>query len=119
MKQSERRMIMSYTKATIDKINADITNHFPHLYPIEDNFQLIHYGVSRLVMLDRYAQKDRTLKTLGVGDVVVTIVKEDPKFPARGIGIVRGIDSDKEIAQSNWKRNGAHRSKMRRKRQQA
>ena len=38
---------MSYTKATIDKINADITNHFPHLYPIEDNFQLIHYGVSR------------------------------------------------------------------------
>jgi len=89
---------MSYTKATIDKINADITNHFPHLYPIEDNFQLIHYGVSRLVMLDRYAQKDRTLKTLGVGDIVVTIVKEDPKFPARGIGIVRGIDSDKEIA---------------------
>lgn len=87
---------MSYSKATIEKLNADITRHFPHLVVIEDDFQLIHSGVSRLVMLDRYAQKDRGLKTLGVGDVVVTIVKEDPKFPARGIGIVVDIDKDKE-----------------------
>lgn len=83
---------MSYSKATIEKLNADITRHFPHLVPIEDDFYLIHSGVSRLVMLDRYAQKDRGLKTLGVGDIVVTIVKDDPKFPARGIGMVVEID---------------------------
>jgi len=87
---------MSYTKVTIEKLNADITRHFPHLVPIEADFQLIHSGVSRLVMLDRYAQKDRGLKTLGVGDVVVTIVKDDPKFPARGIGVVVEIDRQKE-----------------------
>ncbi|MGB7593982.1 MAG: vitamin B12-dependent ribonucleotide reductase [Erysipelotrichaceae bacterium] len=83
---------MSYSKATIAKLNDDITRHFPHLVPIEDDFHLIHSGVSRLVMLDRYAQKDRGLKTLGVGDIVVTIVKDDPKFPARGIGMVVEID---------------------------
>lgn len=87
---------MSYSKATIEKLNADITRHFPHLVPIEDDFHLIHSGVSRLVMLDRYAQKDRGLKTLGVGDIVVTIVKDDPKFPARGIGMVVEIDRNHE-----------------------
>jgi ribonucleoside-diphosphate reductase alpha chain len=85
-----------YQKETIFKLNQDITTHFTHIFPIEPSFSLTHAGVSRLVMLDRYSQKDRSLKTLGVNDLVVTIVKEDPKFPARGIGIITKMDKEKE-----------------------
>lgn len=47
-------------------------------------------------MLDRYAQKDRELRTLGIGDIVLTVIKEDPKYPARGVGVVKAIDWEKE-----------------------
>jgi ribonucleoside-diphosphate reductase alpha chain len=85
-----------YQNETIFKLNHDITTHFTHIFPIEPSFSLTHSGVSRLVMLDRYSQKDRSLKTLGVNDLVVTIVKEDPKFPARGIGVITKMDKEKE-----------------------
>lgn len=85
---------MKYSETTVQKLNADIRSHFPHIYPIEKEDHLSHAGVSRLVMLDRYAQKDRSHKSLGVGDVVVTVVKEDPKFPSRGIGTVVSIDHE-------------------------
>lgn len=87
---------MSYTQSTIEKLNADIRQHFYHIFPIEKEFKLTHAGVSRLVMLDRYSQKDRSLKTLGVNDIVVTIVKEDPKFPSRGIGLVLDVNYEHE-----------------------
>ena len=87
---------MIYPKATIEKLNSDIERNFPYLFKVEDNFVTTHEGVSRLVMLDRYAQKDRTLVTLGIGDVVLTVIKEDLKYPARGIGVVRGINLDEE-----------------------
>lgn len=87
---------MMYSKQTIENLNKDIENHFPHLHKIEENFKTTHEGVSRLVMLDRYAQKDRELISLNVGDLVLTVIKEDPKYPARGIGIVTSIDKEKE-----------------------
>ena len=80
---------MSYTKETINKLNQDIRTYFPLITEISDSFHIQHDGVSRLVMLDRYAQKDRELVSLGVGDLVVTVIKEDPKYPARGIGFVK------------------------------
>ena len=86
-----------YHQTTIKKLNRDITEHFHHIFPIEPDFKLTHTGVSRLVMLDRYSQKDRSLKTLGLDDVVVTIVKDDPKFPARGIGVVVAINPQTEM----------------------
>ena len=60
---------------------------YPYLTEIQPEDHTIHSGVSRLVMLDRYAQKDRELKTLGVGDIVLAVIKEDPKYPARGVGV--------------------------------
>ena len=88
---------MSYTKETINKLNQDIRTYFPLITEISDSFHIQHDGVSRLVMLDRYAQKDRELVSLGVGDLVVTVIKEDPKYPARGIGFVKSVDYEKEI----------------------
>ena len=54
--------------------------------------KLTHKGVSRLVMLDRYTYKDTEKITLSAGDFVVLTIKEDPKFPARGLGFIQEID---------------------------
>lgn len=87
---------MIYSQTTINKLNNDIQRYFPYLFMIEDDFVTTHEGVSRLVMLDRYAQKDRSLISLGVNDIVLTVIKEDPKYPARGIGMVQSIDNASE-----------------------
>lgn len=73
------------------KLNQDIAL-FPQVYPVTDDMKLAHKGVSRLVMLDRYAFKDTEKKTLKEGDFVVLTVKADPKFPARGLGFIRSVD---------------------------
>ena len=83
-----------YPESLIQNINKDIKTHFTHLYPITDEMEKTLDGVSRLVMLDRYTQKDLTLKTLKKGDLVLTIVRDDPKFPARGVGFIEKIDGD-------------------------
>lgn len=83
-----------YSQNLINKLNLDIKNNFPLIHPIEEDFKITHSGVSRLVMLDRYSQKDRDLKTLSVGDLVLTVVKEDPVYPSRGIGYIKEIIGD-------------------------
>ncbi len=83
-----------YSKELIQKLNKDITSNFTHLFPITVDMKKTFSGVSRLVMLDRYTQKDLSLDTLSIGDLVITVVKNDPKFPARGIGNVLEINGD-------------------------
>ncbi|GFR75219.1 ribonucleoside-diphosphate reductase [Elysia marginata] len=56
--------------------------------------KITNEGISRMVMLDRYSQKDRKLETLTPGDLVVAKIKHDPKFPTLGIGYVKDILSD-------------------------
>ncbi len=51
-------------------------------------------GISELVFLDRYAVKDPH-KDLQLGDTVVVLVKEDPRFPQKEVGFVRAIDGDR------------------------
>jgi len=76
------------------KLNEDIKK-FPQVFPITDDMKLSFDGISRLIMLDRYAFKDTKKETLSIGDTVVLTVKNDPKFPARGIGIVKAIEGRK------------------------
>lgn len=87
-----------YSKALINKLNHDIEHNFPFLFKVEEHFKTAHDGVSRLVMLDRYAQKDRRLETLSEGDLVLTVVRDDPKFPARGVGYIQSLDRNSETA---------------------
>ncbi|WP_165996628.1 vitamin B12-dependent ribonucleotide reductase [Bacillus sp. Cs-700] len=75
----------------IAQLNKDI-EMFAQVHPITEDMHLSHKGVSRLVMLDRYAFKDTEKKTLQKGDFVVLTIKEDPKFPARGLGYIENID---------------------------
>ncbi|MEH7610921.1 vitamin B12-dependent ribonucleotide reductase [Gottfriedia acidiceleris] len=82
--------------ANIQKLNQDIM-HFPMITPINPKMHKTTFkGVSRTVMLDRYAFKDIKLVTLGVGDLVVLTYKDDPKFPRRGYGEVIAIDNSQE-----------------------
>ncbi|QZT32699.1 vitamin B12-dependent ribonucleotide reductase [Caldalkalibacillus thermarum TA2.A1] len=81
----------------IDRLNEDI-KQFPQVHPITPDMHRALKGVSRLVMLDRYAFKDIEKRTLKKGDFVVLTVKEDPKFPARGYGFVLDFDREKGTA---------------------
>jgi ribonucleoside-diphosphate reductase alpha chain len=80
-------------KLNIDfgRLNEDI-HLFPQVHPITPDMKITHKGVSRLVMLDRYTFKDTEKITLTNGDFVVLTIKEDPKFPARGLGYIQEIN---------------------------
>ncbi|MEK4028834.1 vitamin B12-dependent ribonucleotide reductase [Pseudobacillus sp. FSL P4-0506] len=82
----------------IDRLNKDISV-FPQVHPVTSDMKITHKGVSRLVMIDRYSFKDTEKVTLTEGDFVVLTIKEDPKFPARGIGFITSIDWQKKKAE--------------------
>lgn len=92
-------MVVSVVEQSIpiNQLNQDI-EQFPQVHPITSDMHLTHKGVSRLVMIDRYSFKDTEKKTLKAGDFVVLTVKQDPKFPARGLGIIEAINQDKKTA---------------------
>ncbi|MDM5199675.1 vitamin B12-dependent ribonucleotide reductase [Fictibacillus enclensis] len=81
----------------IEMLNKDI-EQFPQVHPVTSDMKTAHKGVSRLVMLDRYSFKDTERKTLKEGDFVVLTIKEDPKFPARGLGYIVSIDWEAKTA---------------------
>jgi ribonucleoside-diphosphate reductase alpha chain len=80
-----------YSKELINQLNEDI-KHYPVIHKIKPFMKKTYKGVSRLVMLDRYAFKDTAKLTFKEGDFVVLTAQEDPKFPVRGLGIVTAID---------------------------
>lgn len=82
-----------YSEKTIESLNEDI-KQFPQVHPITADMKRTQDGVSRLVMLDRYAFSDTEKKTLKTGDFVILTIKDDPSFPARGFGYVTEIVGD-------------------------
>ncbi|GKW44375.1 vitamin B12-dependent ribonucleotide reductase [Planococcus sp. NCCP-2050] len=78
-------------------LNKDI-QLFPQVHEITSDMKTTHKGVSRLVMIDRYSFKDTAKTTLKAGDFVVLTVKEDPKFPARGLGYIVSVDKQANTA---------------------
>ncbi|MDQ0158606.1 ribonucleoside-diphosphate reductase alpha chain [Alkalibacillus salilacus] len=78
----------------VDQLNEDI-KQFPNVHPVTSDMSTTHKGVSRLVMLDRYAFKDTEKRTIQEGDFVVLTVKDDPKFPARGTGFIYELKGDR------------------------
>ncbi len=81
----------------IERLNEDI-RLFPQVHAITPDMKTTHKGVSRLVMIDRYSFKDTEKITLSAGDFVVLTIKEDPKFPARGLGYIKEIDWENKKA---------------------
>ncbi|MED1468214.1 vitamin B12-dependent ribonucleotide reductase [Bacillus salipaludis] len=80
-----------------ERLNEEI-HLFPQVHPVTPDMKITHKGVSRLVMLDRYTFKDTEKITLKNGDFVVLTIKEDPKFPARGLGYITDIDWENKKA---------------------
>lgn len=85
-------------KLQVERLNKDISL-FPPVHPVTEDMHITHKGVSRLVMIDRYAFKDTEKITLSEGDFVVLTIKEDPKFPARGLGYITSIDWEQKMAE--------------------
>jgi ribonucleoside-diphosphate reductase, adenosylcobalamin-dependent len=52
-------------------------------------------GLSEKIFLDRYALKDPDTNNTKVGDVVLVLTKDDPKFPAKEVGEVIHRDGRK------------------------
>ena len=92
-----KQLIEEEQRINVNQLNKDI-ELFSNIHPITTDMKHTHKGVSRLVMLDRYAYKDNTKKTLKKGDFIVLTIKADPKFPARGVGYIQSIDWDKNEA---------------------
>ncbi|MFT4417286.1 vitamin B12-dependent ribonucleotide reductase [Fredinandcohnia humi] len=90
-------VVLEKMNINVERLNQDI-RLFPQVHPITEDMKLTHKGVSRLVMLDRYTFKDTEKITLAVGDFVVLTIKEDPKFPARGLGFIVDIDWEQKTA---------------------
>ncbi|WP_062104703.1 vitamin B12-dependent ribonucleotide reductase [Bacillus niameyensis] len=86
------------SKLNVERLNKDI-RQFSQVHPITSEMKITHKGVSRLVMIDRYAFKDTEKITLTAGDFVVLTIKEDPKFPARGLGFIQSIDWEANTAE--------------------
>jgi ribonucleoside-diphosphate reductase alpha chain len=82
---------MSVSHSHAEHLNRDI-KHFPNVHPISPDMKILHKGVSRLIMLDRYAYKDIEKKTLKEGDLVVLTIKDNPEFPSRGLGKIKHIN---------------------------
>ncbi|NIK29616.1 ribonucleoside-diphosphate reductase alpha chain [Thalassobacillus devorans] len=97
----------SHTNIDVERLNKDI-RQFPQVHEIESDMKITHKGVSRLVMLDRYAFKDTERLTLGEGDFVVLTVKEDPNFPARGLGFIESIDWEAKRAKVKVEQEFVH-----------
>lgn len=76
-----------------ESLNQDI-RRFSGVFPIEPEMRMSFEGISRLIMLDRYAFKDPTGETIKRNDLVVLTTHEDPKYPSRGVGIVTDIAED-------------------------
>ncbi|MGM8365114.1 vitamin B12-dependent ribonucleotide reductase [Virgibacillus sp. W0181] len=89
--------VQEQMEINVSSLNKDI-QLFPQVHPIDNDMKITHTGVSRLVMLDRYAFKDTEKKTVKKGDFVVLTVKSDPNFPARGFGFIKDIDWDNNMA---------------------
>ena len=90
---------MKISKQQISNINTDIKRikrMFPKakLFEVTDDMHITKSGVSRLVFMDRYTFKDLTKSTVKTGDIVVLTVKNDPQFPARGIGVIKEIKGE-------------------------
>ncbi|WP_335872792.1 vitamin B12-dependent ribonucleotide reductase [Bacillus sp. 2205SS5-2] len=81
----------------VERLNKDI-GLFSQVHPVTSDMNMSHKGVSRLVMIDRYSFKDTEKMTLTEGDFVVLTIKDDPKFPARGLGFIKKINWEDKTA---------------------
>ena len=74
-----------YSQQLIKKLNQDIKDSFPHLFLIDtETMSKTFSSVSRMVLLDRYSQKDINHQSISVGDLIICVVKDDPNFPKIG-----------------------------------
>ena len=83
-----------YTKITRKHLNNDIISHFFHISEIKDEYFQSLSGISRLVMLDRYSQKDSKQESLHVNDLVIISIKDEMNLMRKVIGNIEEIKKE-------------------------
>src|SRR5690606_32776748 len=69
-------------------------------------------NLQELIFLDRYARKG-SRDAIQVGDVVVVLTKDDPRYPQKDVGVVESIDGDMiTVTLRSGEKFTQHRSKM-------
>lgn len=82
-----------YSAQQVAQLNDSIAE-FPTVFPVTSEMKQTFAGISRLILLDRYAAKDTHNQTLQVNDLVVLTTRHDPQYPARGLGQVKAINGE-------------------------
>ena len=82
-----------YSAQQLAQLNDSIAQ-FPTVFPVTSEMKQTFTGISRLILLDRYATKDTHNQTLQVNDLVVLTTRHDPQYPARGLGQVKAINGE-------------------------
>ncbi|MBM7708231.1 vitamin B12-dependent ribonucleotide reductase [Enterococcus lemanii] len=82
-----------YSAQQVAQLNDSIAQ-FPTVFPVTSEMKQTFAGISRLILLDRYAAKDTHNQTLQVNDLVVLTTRHDPQYPARGLGQVKAINGE-------------------------
>ncbi len=80
---------IKYNDALVKKLNNDIEKFFPFIAKINKKDHQTFSSISRMVMLDRYSQKDKNLVSLKENDLVIVVLKDNQIFPSRAIGIIK------------------------------
>ena len=84
-KQEEKKLDCEEVKK-LKELNIQLSKQSVNI--LNGSQQLDELG--RAVFLDRYSVKSKK-EDVGVGDLLVVVTKEDPKYPKKDIGIVKKI----------------------------
>ena len=87
-----------YSQKTIAVLNASIKKYFSdEITYIQPNDKIARNGMRRMIMLDRYSQKDDTKISLGVHDVVITTINTHTPEQTSLIGVITKMLPKKRV----------------------
>lgn len=91
---------MTYSEQLVTGLNQAIKKHFNHITSIKKSFKQTLSGISRLVMLDRYSQKDKNLISLEIGNLVLVSFKGQQNFQIKVVCRVVEIKKYRVVVQA-------------------
>jgi ribonucleoside-diphosphate reductase alpha chain len=76
----------------LEELGIKLSQQAEHIINSSINFD----ELGRIIFLDRYSIKDKR-ETIGLGDLVIVITKEDRKYPRKDLGIIKQIFADEKV----------------------
>ncbi|NQU98304.1 adenosylcobalamin-dependent ribonucleoside-diphosphate reductase [Candidatus Woesearchaeota archaeon] len=92
IRASKKKEVDSKDVKKLKKLGIPLTKQAIDV--LNNSRQLDELG--RAIFLDRYAIKSRK-GDIGLGDLVVVVTKEDPKYPKKDVGVIKKVLSDDKL----------------------